>query len=106
MSEIILTIENIDLVALYGEGNSKLNLVRKAFPNIIITSRGNNIKLTGEKKYTQKAKAKLEAMVRMLKENMELSTHTVTDLLDGGNPYEVRLSNGPGNATIVHGRNG
>ena len=106
MSEIILKIEDVDLVALYGEQDSKLNLLRAAFPDITITSRGNNVKLSGEKKYTQKAKAKLEAMVRMLKEHKELSTHTVTDLLNGGNPYEVRLGNGPGNATIVHGRNG
>ena len=106
MSEIILTIEDVDLVELYGEGNSKLNLLRKAFPDITITSRGNHVKLSGEKKYTQKAKSKLEAMVRMLREDKELSTHTVTDLLNGGNPYEVRLSNGPANATIVHGRNG
>lgn len=106
MSEIILTIDDVDLVALYGEGNSKLNLVRKAFPDIIITSRGNNVKLSGAKKHTQKAKSKLEAMVRMLRDNQELTTHTVTDLLNGGNPYEVRLGNGPANATIVHGRNG
>lgn len=106
MSEIILKIEDVDLLALYGEGNSKLNLLRKAFPDIVITSRGNNVKLSGEKKHTQKAKSKLEAMVRMLREDKELTTHTVTDLLNGGNPYQVRLSNGPGNATIVHGRNG
>ena len=106
MSEIILTIDDVDLVALYGEKNVKLNLLRKAFPDIIITSRGNHVKLAGEKKYTQKAKSKLEAMVKMLRDNKELTTHTVTDLLNGGNPYEVRLSNGPGNATIVHGRNG
>jgi len=106
LSEIILTIEDVDLIELYGHANVKLNLLRQAFPDITITSRGNNVKLAGEKKYTQKAKSKLEAMVRMLRENKELTTHTVTDLLNGGNPYEVRLSNGPGNATIVHGRNG
>lgn len=106
MSEIILTIEDVDLVELYGAGNSKLNLLRQAFPDIIITSRGNNVKLSGEKKFTQKAKSKLEAMVRMLRTDKELTTHTVTDLLNGGSPYEVRLSNGPANATIVHGRNG
>lgn len=106
MSEIILTIEDVDLVELYGKENVKLNLLKQAFPEITITSRGNNIKLSGEKKYTQKAKSKLEAMVRMLRAHKELSTHTVTDLLNGNNPHEVRLSNGPNNATIVHGRNG
>ena len=106
MSEIILTIDGVDLVELYGEKNTKLNLLRKAFPDITITSRGNNIKITGEKKFTQKAKAKLEMMVRMLKEHKELTAHTVEDLLNGENPFHNKLSPGPSNATIVHGRNG
>ena len=68
MSEIILTVEGIDPVELYGENNIKLNLLRKAFPEVTITSRGNYLKLDGEKKFTQKAKGKFELMVRLLKE--------------------------------------
>ena len=106
MSEIILTIDGVDLVELYGEKNAKLNLIRKAFPDTTITSRGNNVKITGEKKFTQKVKSKLEMMVRMLREHKELTAHTVEDLLNGEHPYEVKLSSGPSNSTIVHGRNG
>ena len=106
MSEIILNVEGVDPVELYGEKNSKLNLFRKAFPDLTITSRGHNIKLAGEKKDTQKAKGKLEMMVRFLKEHKELSIQTVEDLLQGGNPFESRLSSGSSNATIVHGRGG
>lgn len=106
MSEIILTIDGVDPVELYGEKNVKLNLIRQAFPDVTITSRGNNIKLSGEKKNTQRVKDKFEMMVRMLKEHQDLSTETVKDMLSGGNPYETRLSNGNSNTTIVHGRNG
>ena len=106
MSEIILTIDGVDPVELYGEKNVKLNLIRQAFPDVTITSRGNNIKITGEKKNTQRVKDKFEMMVRMLKEHQDLSTETVKDMLNGGNPYETRLSNGNSNTTLVHGRNG
>ena len=106
MSEIILTVEGIDPLTLYGENNVKLNLIRKAFPEITITSRGNNLKLLGEKKYTQKAKSTVEKMVRMIREEKELSVQTVEDLLNGGNPHETHLSNGNGNSTLVHGRGG
>jgi len=106
LSEIILTIEGIDPVALYGENNVKLNLLRKAFPTVTITSRGNSLKLVGEKKDTQNAKGKFEAMLRMLREHEELSIQTVEDLLNGGKPYESRLGNGHSNTTIVHGRGG
>lgn len=106
MSEIILNVDGVDPVQLYGENNVKLKLLRTAFPDITITSRGNSLKLSGEKKDTQKAKARFEMMVRMLKEHHELPVQTVEDILKGSNPFETRLSNGQNNKTIVFGRNG
>ena len=106
MSEIILSIDGVDPVELYGEKNVKLNLIRQAFPEVTITSRGSNIKLSGEKKNTQRVKDKFEMMVRMLKEHQDLSVETVKDMLNGGNPYETKLGNGHSNSTLVHGRNG
>ena len=106
MSEIILTIEGLDPIDLFGQKNVKLSLLRKAFPSITITSRGSSIKLIGEKKDTQKAKNKVEMMIRLLRERKELTVQTVEDLLNGENPYETKLGNGNGNTTIVHGRGG
>ncbi len=106
MSEIILTVEGVDPVELYGENNVKLNLLRKAFPEVTITSRGNSLKMAGEKKYAQKAKSKFEMMVRMLKEHKELPVQIVEDLLNGDNPFETRLSNVHDNQTILHGTQG
>ena len=50
LSDIILTVEGVDPVELFGENNAKLNLLGKAFTDVTITSRGNSLKLTGEKK--------------------------------------------------------
>lgn len=107
MSEIILTVEGVDPVELYGENNAKLNLLRKAFPDVTITSRGNSLKISGEKKDTQSAKAKFEQMVRYLREHQELPAQIVADLLGGSNPFEVRIPvNGDSSSTIVFGRDG
>ncbi len=106
MSEIILTIDGIDPVELYGEKNVKLNLIRQAFPDVTITSRGNNVKISGEKKHTQKVKAKFELMVRMLREQHDLSIETIKDLLNGNNPFASKLSNSSNNTTLLHGRGG
>jgi phosphate starvation-inducible PhoH-like protein len=106
LSEIILTVDSVDLVELYGENNAKLNLLRKAFPDVAITSRGNSIKLAGEKKFTQKAKDKFEMMVRLLQEHEELPVQMVEDLLSGTNPFETRLSSASSNKTILYGREG
>lgn len=106
MSEIILTIEGIDPVALYGERNSKINIIKKAFPDVKITSRGNSLKLAGEKKDTQKVKSKLELMIRMIHDNHELTQQAIEDLIVGNNPFVNKLSNGTNNSTIVYGREG
>lgn len=107
MSEIILQIDSVDLVQLYGEHNSKLEQLKKAFPEVTITSRGNNLKLTGEKKLTQQAKSKIEMMVRLLKANHELTPQTIDDVIHGENPFEHRPeTERPSDNVIVHGRNG
>jgi phosphate starvation-inducible PhoH-like protein len=108
LSEIILTVEGVDPVELYGENNAKLNLLRKAFPDVVITSRGSGIKLLGDKKETQEAKAKFEMMVRYLREHMELPVQMVEDLLGGANLFEVRIpvNGGDSSSTILHGREG
>ncbi len=107
MSEIILTVEGVDPVELYGEHNVKLNLLRKAFPEITITSRGNSLKLSGEKKFTQKAKSKFELMVRLLREYNELPVQMVEDLMGDMNPFEARISETTeDNRIILHGRDG
>lgn len=106
MSDIILRLEDVDLVQLYGERNSKLELLKKAFPGVTITSRGNSLKLSGDKKYTQKAKSKVEMMVRLLKAEHDLTPQMVEDLLQGENPFEIRTSGNGSDTVIVHGRSG
>ncbi len=106
MSEIILTIEGVDLIDLYGKHNSKLNLLRNAFPEVNITSRGQTLKLSGERKDTQKAKSRVEKMVKILKSEKKLTDQSVKDLLDGHHMYsDENMDENPGKI-IVHGRNG
>lgn len=81
--------------------------MRKAFPEVTITNRGNNLKIIGEKKDTQEVKARFELMVKLLKEQKELPLQAVEDIAKGDNPLLSRLSTvDTGNFTIVHGRNG
>jgi phosphate starvation-inducible PhoH-like protein len=106
LSEVILSVEGVEPIDIFGENNSKLNLLKGAYPELSITSRGNSVKITGNKKQTQEAKAKFELMVKMLRKHHDLTNQTVEDLLAGSNPFEHRLGTGSDNTTIVHGRNG
>jgi phosphate starvation-inducible protein PhoH and related proteins len=105
-SEIILTVENVDPVALFGENNNKLNLIRKSYPDTVITSRGSLLKITGKKKDTQSIKETVETMVKLLRERKELSIQTVEELLSGENPYQSHVPPAESKTVLVHGREG
>ncbi len=104
MSEIVLSIDSVDPAELYGRNHVHLTLLKDAFPEVHFTSRGDQLKLAGEKKQTQRAKAKFETMVRVLKEQKELTTQMVTDLLNQNEISNQRFFSKQ--AVIVHGRNG
>jgi phosphate starvation-inducible PhoH-like protein len=106
LSEIVLTFENTNPVLLFGENNVRFNLLKEAFPEVSLTSRGNNLKIIGEKKSAQRVKDKVEWMVRLLKEHQELTNEMVADLLNDKNPFEHKLSATDDNRTILHSREG
>jgi phosphate starvation-inducible PhoH-like protein len=105
-SEIVLTLEDIDPLELFGQNNSKLNVFRKAFPEVVITSRGNNLKISGTKKQAQSAKDKFEMMVRILREKKTLPMQTVEELLLGTHTFEHEEAAKGTDHIILYGRTG
>lgn len=106
MSEIILTFDGVDPLELYGENNAKINLIKQSFPNVKITSRGQQIKLTGEKSDLEKVKNKLELMVRMIHEKHDVNTQVVQDLIQDDQAQSHKLSEKTAGGVIVYGKNG
>lgn len=106
ISEIQLHISEIDPLLLLGEHNKKIDLVQFAFPSLTITSRGDIISIRGDKKSAQKAKKIIEIMIRMVRDNKDLSVQTVQSIIKGEDPNKIQLSNGKSNKTIVFGRSG
>lgn len=105
MSEIVLTIEGVDHAELYGEKNSKLTLLKRAFPDLKIVSRGSSLKISGEKKDAQKAKSKVEQLVRILRKQDTLPINKVKEVLNGNASHEEEVEMGPSNSNvIVYGR--
>lgn len=106
-SEVVLNIENVDVLMLLGENNSKLNLLKKSFPDVSISSRGTRIKLTGDKAKVQDVKEKIEIMIKMIKQRHDLSLHALMDIINGSNPMDHKVSaSSPDNSVIVYGKNG
>jgi phosphate starvation-inducible PhoH-like protein len=105
-SEINLNIDGIDPLKLYGENDNKLKIIKRVYPEVKIVTRGTQIKIEGEKQECQEVKAKIEIMMRMLKENHDLTTQTVEDLLNGSNHLENRIADVASNNVIVYAKDG
>ncbi|MCH2023881.1 MAG: PhoH family protein [Saprospiraceae bacterium] len=105
LSEVVLLIEDLDLVSFYGFNDANINGLRKAYPDVTITSRGGMVKINGDKKRVQEVKSKLEMMTKMLKKFGELTKGNMKDILSGGNPLLTKIKKDSKNA-IVYGVNG
>ncbi|HEB61774.1 MAG TPA: PhoH family protein [Bacteroidetes bacterium] len=105
-SEILLKLTGVDPLEFYGIHDSKINILKSAFPDLNITMRGDLLKLSGNKKDAQKAKAKIELMLRIIREHDELPEQSVRELVGGDNPVEGKIPNGKSGKAIVHGRDG
>ncbi len=106
ISQIVLNLESVDPYEIYGEKNTKLQLLKDHFPELQIISRGTSVKINGEKALAQKAKAILELFIEVVKSKRELTQQTVQDILSGENPMITRIGGSDRKSVIVYGKNG
>lgn len=106
MSDIVLSTEGYDALELFGPKDSKLKILKNAYPGVNISHRGTQLMISGEKKNTQKVKSKVELMMKLLKENDELNKHTVMDLVADFNPYHHLNNKKDSDNIIVYGESG
>jgi len=106
LSEIELHIEGVDPLELFGQQNSIVDYIQQQFPELLITARGDVVKIQGEKKEAQKLKKILEQLMKILKEEKTLNLQRVQDVVNGTSPAISRLSESDSNKAIVFGRNG
>jgi phosphate starvation-inducible PhoH-like protein len=104
--EIEINLDGVDPLALYGENEVKLKLVKKSFPNAKITSRGTKIKVVSDEETNRHVKEVFQNLITILKSNNTLPVYIVQDLLGGNNPMAARISESQNNNVIVYGKDG
>lgn len=105
MSEVIINIDGVSPVSFYGVNNSKLTLLKKAFPKLKIVSRGNKLKLAGTEDDIEQIQEKINMMLRLLERDGYLSDKDVEDMLDEEQNFDLNEPE-PTREVLVHGRNG
>ncbi len=102
MSEKKITLNNIELVKLFGTNNNKLTKIKKLFPEIKILSRGEELTLTGSTAKIKFFEQKLTAFVKHIDQYNSLTINQIERLVDG-NENEILKTK---EDIILYGKNG
>ncbi len=108
MSEITIDLSGVDPVEFLGVQNSKLALLKKAFPELEIVSRGNQITISGKQEDVKLLKERIDLMLEYLQKFGFISNNIMQGLLaDSGEMEELVTSykndiivRGPGGVTV------
>ena len=102
MGEKKITLNNIDLVELFGANNNKLNTIKSLFPDLKIVSRGEQLMLSGSMSHIKSFEKKLSAFIQHINQYNSLTTSQIERLVDG-NEVDILKER---HDIILHGKNG
>ena len=104
MTEKILHIKAIDPIELMGINNSKLKIIKKAFPKIQIVARGHEIKAIGDEENIIDFETKLNKLIDYYDKFNRLTEDNITEILSASPSTDNNQKNI--DDLIVFGNNG
>lgn len=101
-------LETIDPLEFFGVNNDKFNILKKAFPSLKISARGQSIKVNGDEKNIIKFKQKVSLLVTKLEQRKYISYQDFEDIITGSDmePKTVEKVEDIKGEVIVHGQGG
>ncbi len=109
MNEIIITVENISPVVIWGPNNEYFEIIKRSFPKIKIVARGNIVKVLGDESEISIFKLKLSEIIDHIEQFQSLNTNDLDQILGANislsSDGENEIPKG-GSDPIVFGPNG
>lgn len=105
MAEKLIYLEGVDPVDFYGVNNVRFNKFIELFPDIKIVSRGNEIRISGEKKRLEDFEDKVDLFIRYVRKFQTVSIPDIEDLLNGTANHKMEAP-GPDDEVLLHGDSG
>lgn len=105
MTELIIHLDSIEPVDLLGINNSRLQLLKSAFPRVKFTSRGNKIKIEGNTQDLEMLEEKINSLVQFIEKYGRLTDKAAEDLLEDIDPFDLSMPKA-NDDVLVYGPNG
>jgi len=91
MAEKLIYLEGVDPVDFYGVNNVRFNKFIELFPDLKIVSRGNEIRINGEKGRLQEFEEKVDLFIRYLRKFQTVSLPDMEDLINGTANHKMEV---------------
>jgi len=105
MAEKLIYLEGVDPVDFYGVNNVRFNKFIELYPDLKVVSRGNEIRITGEKRRLEDFEDKVDLLIRYLRKFQKISIPDMEDLLNGTANHKMEAP-GPDDEVLLHGESG
>lgn len=113
MNEVLIDLDGINLMTLWGAQNENFELIKRGFPKLRLVARGNELKVLGEQSEQSRFQSVFEGILQHVEQfqsltGMELET-LLGDTVKAEKPVEEKKSSEPGafkGEPIVYGPNG
>lgn len=102
MAEKLINLDGVEPIDFFGVNNVRFNKLKSFFTDLKIVSRGNELKVSGEKKRIVLFEEKVLLILEYIQKFKQISLDDITELLGGDAEYKIDAP-GPGAEVIVHG---
>lgn len=109
LNELLITVENVNPVMIWGSNNEYFEIIKKSFPKIKIVARGNDIKILGDEVEINNFKQKFDNIIKHIDQFQSLNVNDLEQILGTNITLEADPESpkfNSGNEAIVFGPNG
>ncbi len=107
MIEDIIDINPKDLVDIYGINNENIELLKRSFPHLRITARGDQIRVMGQEEQIEEFRDLFSLFLRLYEKYGRITENDIVNLIDDKEHFRQTLESGEKREDIIlHGRDG
>ncbi|WP_437921005.1 PhoH family protein [Sphingobacterium sp. LRF_L2] len=110
MNEVLIMLDDVNLVTLWGAQNENFELIKRGFPKLRLVARGNELKVLGEELEQQRFEQVFQRILQHIDQFQSLNTNALEDLVGVQGTKIERKEPADGAAfkgePIVYGPNG
>ena len=81
MNELIITVENVNPVIIWGANNEYFEIIKKSFPKIKIVARGNDVKVLGDEIEINNFNLKFDEILKHIDQFQSLNINDLEKIL-------------------------